>query len=336
MKPTRRGYAVACVAVAAVAAAYWSGPRALNAVVLSAAVALAAAGVQVWALSEPTVRRDPPADGFPGETRDVRLAFETDAPFTGVVSDQLSAGLTGDADGIETAVGVRPVEYPVTLDRRGRHEFGPVRVVGRDVLGLVETTFVCPVSNTVVVYPRLHDLTASARHDLRTLYAPAESRSRDEFDRLREYAPGDPLRDVHWKSSAKRDELVVKEFASDAEAEAVTLAAGAADGRADEMAEAAASIGVVLLESDAPVSVATPDGEVTVSPDDRAALLEHLAVASAGRVPDRSADVTVYADAEATEGRIGDVETTFDRLAGTARRGVVRADAEATAIAGGP
>ena len=319
MRPTRRGVAVVLVAAAGIVLAHQYGPRSLNAVVLSAAVAVTAAIVQVWSLSPPTAERDPPADGFPDATRAVGLSFATDTPFTGTVSDRLPEGVEGDADGIETAVGVRPVRYDVTLRERGRHTLGPVRVVGRDVLGLMRTAFTCDARDSVVVYPRVHALSAAARRDLRALSAETESGDRDEIDHLREYAPGDALRDVHWKSSAKHDNLVVKEFGSEADAEAVALVAGAADGHADEMAEAAASVGVVLLDADVPLRVATPDGEAEVATGDRAALLEHLAVASAGPTPERDADVAVRADADGVEVRLGDDTTSFDRLAGRER-----------------
>ncbi len=316
MKPTRRGYAVAAVAAGGIVLANQYGPRSLNAVVLSAAVAITAAVLQVWSLSAPDAERAPPSDGFPGATREVTLSFETDTPFTGTVSDELPAGVEGDADGIETAVGVRPVTYEVTLRDRGRHTLGPVTVVGRDVLGLARTTFTCPARDAVVVYPRVHALTATARRDLRSLSAAVESHDRDEFDRLREYAPGDALRDIHWKSSAKRDELIVKEFGTDADAEAVTLVAGATEGYADEMAEAAASVGTVLLDAGVPVALATPGGEVEVGPGERAAMLEHLAVAPAGTAPQRDADVTIRADDDGTEVRLGDAAVPFDRLTG--------------------
>ncbi|MEA3292777.1 MAG: DUF58 domain-containing protein, partial [Pseudomonadota bacterium] len=36
--------------------------------------------------------------------------------------------------------------------------------------------------------------------------------SGDEFDRLRPYQPGDPVRHIAWKKQARNDELVVKQF----------------------------------------------------------------------------------------------------------------------------
>ena len=315
MRPTRRGATVVLVAAVGIVLAHQYGPRSLNVVVLSAAVAVAAAVVQVWSLSAPDAERDPPADGFPDATREVGISFTTDTPFTGTVSDALPEGVEGDADGMETAVGVRPVSYEVTLRERGRHTLGPVRVVGRDVLGLVRTTFTCDARDPVVVYPRVRALTTAVRHDLRSMAAVVETGDRDEFDHLREYTPGDPLRDVDWKSSAKRDDLIVKEFGSDADAEAVTMVAGATDGHADEMAEAAASVGMVLLDADVPLSVATPDGATEVPPGDRTALLERLAVATAGPMPEREADVAVTADADGVTVRLGGATTTFERLA---------------------
>jgi len=309
---TRRGAATLGVAAVGFVLAAGFGSRALNAVVFPALIAVVAGVVQLSLRRHPSVTRDAPSDGFPDDRGTVTLTFDVDSPFAAVVEDGLGDGLDGDPV-VEGVVGADAFVYSVTYAARGEHTLGPVRVLARDVFGLVEREFRCRDRHRLLVYPRVRDLSGPAQNDLRRLYDVERVRERDEFDRLREYTRGDALRDVHWKSSAKHQDLVVTEFATQARTRAVRISAGAAPGHADEMAEAAASVCVALLDVGLPIALSTPDGTVE-SGDGRTTLLAHLALADDGRPPDGDADVVVEADASGTTVRVGDVETSFERL----------------------
>jgi uncharacterized protein (DUF58 family) len=346
MRPTRRGYGVVGVGVGGFLLAALFGPRAINAVVVPAVVALVAAAVQLRRLDPPRVERRVPPDGFPGETGRVELRFDTDSPFAGVVTDAVDDGLDAEPSSVETTVGAGPVGYDVTYRRRGERRYGPVGFVARDVLGLLETEFSVAATSTGLAYPAIRRLTPDAVADLGALYDTSIANERDEFDTLREYERGDPLRDVHWKSTAKREALIVKEFVAETDPQAVTVAAGAATGEvvgdgddppADRMAAATASVALSLLSVGAPVRVAVPDGEVEAAPGAERSLLEFLSRAGAGPVPVPDAEVVVEATATGTAVTIGDVERSFDRLAGD-RRDTVMEDApdDVTAAADAP
>jgi uncharacterized protein (DUF58 family) len=313
MRLTRRGWVVLGVAAAGTALAAAFGARSLNAVVVPAVVAVVAAVLQMRWTSPPTVHRRPPSDGFPGDSRTVELRFETDRPFTGTVSDDLPEGIEGGG-AIETTVGTEPVAYDVSYAARGTYEIGPVRFRARDVLGLVETSFSGGPTDRIVVYPRIHEIAPGIVEEMIAVREAADADQRHEFDSLREYARGDALRDVHWKSSAKRDDLIVKEFTAPSGVAEVAIGAGAADGAADAMAEAAASLGVALLDRGVPVTLSTPGGSVEAAPGERRVLLEHLAEADAGPVSDETADVLVRAGAD-TRIAVGGTETVFEHLA---------------------
>jgi uncharacterized protein (DUF58 family) len=314
MRLTRRGWAVVVVVVVSFAMATAFGARSLNAVVVPAFVGLVAAAVQLRGVDAPRVRREPPPDGFPGESRPVRLLFETDDPFTGVVEDRLDDGLSASPPRQEGTVGAEAFAYDVAYESRGEHEFGPVRLVARDVLGLVERELTVSERSTVLVYPRVRELQPAVLGDLQALYRAERTEERDEFDRLREYERGDPLRDVHWKSSAKRDDLVVKAFAAESGASAVTIAAGAGAGEADTMAEATASVALALLSVGVPVAVRTPDGAVETNAGGERTVLEHLARSGGGRTPTTEADVVVEATTRGVRVTIGGVEREFAEL----------------------
>ena len=325
MELTRRGWTVVGICAVSVASAALYGPRALNAVVVPGALVLVAAYLQVRRMDPPRAIRSVPSDDHVGRGGTVQLQFadrdDTSAsptvgrPFVGRVRETVGEGLSATATPTETVVGTEPISYEVTYEQRGERTLGPAVVVARDVLGLAQREFTTSGRDEVLAYPPLRAIAPWARRDLRALHETGIHEERSEFDRLREYTDGDSLRDIHWVSTAKQDELIVKEFAAEAETEAVTLAAGAEVGHADSMAEAVASLAVALLEDGVPIEVSFPGGSVTAGPErgSRVQLLERLAVVGAGRLPEAEADIVVAADGETTV-TIGDRETTFDAM----------------------
>lgn len=342
MPLTRRGRTVLAIAVAGVVLAWAFGARALNAVVLPALVALLAGHLQLRGRSALSVNRDVPADGFVGETRQVELAFaESDGspisrPFPGVVHERVGDGLAvtaaGDSDDgraashaaearFDIAVGADPVTYEVAYEARGERTIGPATVRARDVLGLFERELRVPGRDSVLVYPEVYRLTSWGRQHITSLEDLGRSRQREEFESLREYAPGDSLRDVHWRTTAKRDDLIVQEFAAEVEAESVTMTGGGDPERADELASVLASIALALFEEGIPVSLSVPLGTVDAGPDrgNVVTLLELLGRTGAGRPRDPDADVVVRAEVdEPITVAIGDHTVTFDELVGDA------------------
>ncbi|WP_338741189.1 DUF58 domain-containing protein [Haloplanus salilacus] len=314
IRPTRRGLAVALAAAAGVAMAVRFGPRSLDAVVVAATVALVAAVVQLAAVDAPEVDRTTPPPSVPGTTGVVGLAVATDTPATAVVTDRLPAGVGGTARAAGlVGDGADPLRYEITYRERGEHAVGPATVRIRDLLGLAERTFVGAGEDPVLVYPRVYRPSPAVAERLRALSTSVASAERGAFDHLREYARGDSLRDIHWKASAKRDDLVVQEFADDeGDCGTVTVAASGASGHADAMAEATASVGIALLDSGVGVALVSPDGRLTATPGEADGLLAHLARVDAGHPDDEAADVVVDATAEGVTIRVDGERSPFD------------------------
>ena len=325
---TRRGRIVLGICLAAGAMAVVVGGRSLNAIVLPGAVALAAGYLQVSRVDAPGVRRSGLADGFVGEEHEIRLDFHGDEPgatiergFIADVRDRLDGGLywvagrDGSAETVRTAVGDEPAMYRVRYRDRGEARFGPVEVAATDVFGLFTRPLLVDQQDQVVVYPEVRAIPAWFRRGLYAADALGSSQQREEFDRLREYARGDALRDIHWPATAKHDELVVKEFAAETEHRRVSIAAetehpGDASG-ADVLASATASLGLSLLNDGVPVTVALPTGTVEAEPGPhgRRELLELAAHAGAGSVADPD-DADVHVVAEGDDARIHAEELT--------------------------
>ncbi|MGB6456069.1 MAG: DUF58 domain-containing protein [Streptosporangiaceae bacterium] len=110
--------------------------------------------------------------------------------------------------------GVRQLSYPLRSDLRGKFEIGPLHLRVADSFGLVELTRSATGRTTFVVTPRVDGLSRSVIS--RTWAGEGEGRARltstaGEDDVIpREYHDGDELRRVHWRSTARYGELMVR------------------------------------------------------------------------------------------------------------------------------
>ncbi|MGK5741565.1 DUF58 domain-containing protein [Micromonospora sp. URMC 103] len=105
------------------------------------------------------------------------------------------------------------VQYDVPTRRRGVVRVGPLRVTRRDPLGLVALSRPYGGTVPVWVHPRIHALTAVPTGAGRSLDGRVDAVPHGSitFDSLREYVVGDELRRVHWRTSARVGELMVRE-----------------------------------------------------------------------------------------------------------------------------
>jgi len=106
--------------------------------------------------------------------------------------------------------------YRVPTERRGRYELGPLRCGVLDPFGLVRGEWRIAGVDEVVVYPRVHEIlpppeSAGDELDPESSTVPRRSAVGAEFHTLREYAVGDDLRRVHWRSTARRGELMIRQ-----------------------------------------------------------------------------------------------------------------------------
>ena len=110
--------------------------------------------------------------------------------------------------------GRREASYVVTADVRGRYPLGPLTLRLTDAFGMCELTRSFTHRDHLLVTPRVHALPAVA---LRGDWAGSgASRSRslaaagEDDAGTREYRHGDDLRRVHWRSTARLGELMVR------------------------------------------------------------------------------------------------------------------------------
>ena len=108
------------------------------------------------------------------------------------------------------------VRYVLQRLPRGRYAFEDVRVEIVDPFGLESVDVPLPAPGALLVYPRLVRLerlfseTGSHSHDGRRLLLRRHSGF--ELHGVRQYEQGESLRRVHWRSTARRGQLMVKEL----------------------------------------------------------------------------------------------------------------------------
>ncbi|NLY99434.1 MAG: DUF58 domain-containing protein [Pirellulaceae bacterium] len=114
--------------------------------------------------------------------------------------------------------GTRRREYRGRLPQRGRYRVGPLKLSTRFPFGLFRGTLIDSRVETLTVYPRLGRLTAAWRSRRRESHEGTQrrqlgqARASGDFFGVREWQAGDSRRWIHWRSSARHQKLVVKQF----------------------------------------------------------------------------------------------------------------------------
>jgi len=110
--------------------------------------------------------------------------------------------------------GHRELSYEIHSDTRGRFTIGPLRVRVADAFGLVEISRSFSTTSTLVVTPRIFPLPRTTAQSswlgegdggMRTISTIGEDDAAP-----RQYQDGDGLHRVHWRSTARYGELMVR------------------------------------------------------------------------------------------------------------------------------
>lgn len=107
-------------------------------------------------------------------------------------------------------------QYQVRCTRRGFYPFGPVRLASGDILGLFRHEQLQEHLDWLIVYPQVLPLEAlgfppkepfgESKASWRIFEDPSRSVG------VRDHQPEDSIRHVHWKATARRQELQVKVY----------------------------------------------------------------------------------------------------------------------------
>jgi uncharacterized protein (DUF58 family) len=189
--------------------------------------------------------------------------------------------------------GKQTVSYSLICRARGRYLIGPLAAHVSDPFELSRRRIEFRGQQELIVYPEVEELRSpraliggvgSGESTARQVF-----RTGDEFYTMRGYEIGDDLRRIHWPSTARTGDLMIRQDEAARRAMAVLFLdtrVRSVGGRSDAFeraVSAAASIGSHYLQAGFSLRLATPDlPPHTVT---REALLEILAVASASRAP---------------------------------------------------
>jgi uncharacterized protein (DUF58 family) len=172
---------------------------------------------------------------FPGESVNLTLYVFNRKPLPLPwiqVDDRLPAGLVNDPAQAGMEAGLlrqraallwyRSVRWtcPVECSKRGFYSFGPLETTSGDIFGLYSRSLAWNTQDHIIVYPRIFPVRGMPIPPVHPMgNAKTERRIFKDPTRtigVREYRPGDSLRNIHWKASARALGLQVKVFESTA------------------------------------------------------------------------------------------------------------------------
>ncbi len=191
----------------------------------------------------------------------------------------------------------------VPLTRRGHYRIDPLQIRTGDPFGLFEASAGVGRGATLVVYPRVEPL-PFWRVPATSLEGTHASRERTFqttplVTSVRPYAPGDAYNRIHWPTTARQQELYVREFDLEQAADVwifLDLDPAVQAGRGDESTleaavRVAAAVGAKALAENRAVGLTSAGRQLPVLPADRGPrqhqkLMQVLAAAQAnGAVP---------------------------------------------------
>ena len=156
--------------------------------------------------------------------------------------------------GRETAVAIEAVAR-----RRGLARLRGLTLARTDPLGLVRALRPLPAPDTLLVLPRRYPLRAptlpgTRRYQPGGIALASSVGDSEEFVSLREYRPGDPLKRIHWRSTARVGRAVVREHQDEFFVRHAlvldTFVPAAADERFEEAVSVAASFAAGVRTQD--------------------------------------------------------------------------------------
>lgn len=205
----------------------------LSAAILGLSAALIGLGITRFSSTDISVSRlIEPSEVHEGDIIDVQAKFSNRSRRSAfnltVIEPVGSLGeakfSVGSIDPGTTATG----DYRVVCRPRGIYQVGPTRVRVSDPMRMAERETPMPGTDELIVYPAVEDLVGlplARAHNPSMFSSKPEfsSRGGEDFYTLREYVPGDDLRFVHWPSSAKRDQLLIRQLETPLQARALVM-----------------------------------------------------------------------------------------------------------------
>ncbi|KON85639.1 hypothetical protein AF332_01445 [Sporosarcina globispora] len=243
--------------------------------------ALYALGLSFYSLSDFKVERILPKTEFnAGEQAVITLKISRRTAFPllyMVIEDEMSEQLLHVRKSNEAKRFLFPgfqkektIQYRINSLPRGEHFFASVRIKTGDSLGLIEKERQAPAESRMIVYPAFEEIIYKpmAHHYDQGMTASKERVQRDTSMAIgiREYQPGDRFSWINWKATAKRNDIMTKEFEQRQSHDVYILMDCAPDSRFEATVSFAASIVRAILRKGAQAGFLTSAAGRTAFP----------------------------------------------------------------------
>lgn len=166
----------------------------------------------------------------------------------------------------------RHFEMTFTIHRvpRGEHEFMGIRLKVGDLLGLIEKEVVIPFENRVLIYPAYEDM---VYRPVEHQYEQGMTSSNVKVQRdtsmaigVRDYQPGDRFSWINWKATARKNEIMTKEFEQRRSHDVMILLDRDSSGHFERVVNYASSLTRAILKKGAQCGLTSIGSERTVIP----------------------------------------------------------------------
>lgn len=110
------------------------------------------------------------------------------------------------------------LRYEIRPVQRGEYTFGSIRIFCRSVLGLMERRITSGEPESVAVYPSFIQMRAFELYAINDRLSEAGIKKirrvghTMEFDQIRDYVPGNDVRSINWKATARSGSLKVNQY----------------------------------------------------------------------------------------------------------------------------
>jgi uncharacterized protein (DUF58 family) len=259
--------------------------------------ALYALGLAIYSLKDIRVDRVFTKQEYnAGEKFKASIMFERNFRFPlfyGIAEEQAGQSLSSNSDLKKARTLLFPgfqsvfsFDYSIESLPRGEHFLTGIKLKTGDPLGLIEKERILHCDSRVLVYPAYQELVYRpvAHHFDQGMTASKERVQRDTSMAIgvREYQPGDRFSWINWKASARRNEIMTKEFEQRQSHDVSIIMDCAPDKRFETVVSFTASVIRAILRKGAQVGLLTSSAERKVFPvrggeDAQRQLLYHLA-----------------------------------------------------------
>ncbi len=192
---------------------------------LAAVIVMPAVSLGLLALSGRNLEVSMERITQPGENPVVRVTIENPdfVPLAAVEAEVVCTNLrTGETDSYIINANPRPrsvkeVDLEMLPKHAGRYEISVASAVLTDPLQLASREVFCSDREYITILPEIFEMQLSYASDAAMLESDRTTDSRrgndpGEVRAIREYVPGDPVRNIHWKLSEKTGKMLVKEL----------------------------------------------------------------------------------------------------------------------------